>query len=715
MKRPYNEEKTGLRIELKTVRIILFAFFLSQEVFPQVPINGFCKYQSFVVTPDFNSLFTLNYNDDSYTDLILFNPDLKKIVSLSGQKNGNFDKPRTFNIPYQITNIQNLVERNKKIKKYAFTSRASRRAGIYSFTGSGTAILTGSIKFNSYPENISTADANQNGKDELLISGSAFNGLSIISQTPYGLKEKKIVEKTSFSEAVFADLRNDGFSDIAAFNLINNSLFFFYNNGEGNFSMVRTIPINEPIHSLKAVDLNLDNYTDLIFAKANSITVMYGDFASAYDKTINIPTKYSPDQIITGDFNRDGKIDIAYIDYSKNTLSVLFAKDEYSFYPEMVYIQKENLKNLVPYYSKFINGIAALSSDGKIYTLTNLASISSDVNIALSVKPTAISFFDHSNNGISDICYVDQFSKSLDLIVRNNAGIPSFYFSYPLFETHKKIVVENLEPKVKTFYCFTPGRKLIEILKVDFVNNKFERNSLYSPGKILDLKIKAVPGQKDNIYIAYSKNGNLGFSVVEFHDYRYTFTNYGNIASNILDANISLDKSLELIYWYKNNNGLVLSKTSFIGGVESNVTKSVLSLDNVNDVISFTGDLLNNENNASLSFVQTSKSVTAVLYNDNSPEVVRTKVLPDYFKISKQSQLFFGPIRINGLKKLCAYLPEKEMIAKIDFINKGRDFIISKIYNASNIESYFIKNMSFHSYNLVYIDKNTNCINIQQF
>ncbi len=715
MKKLFKEEKTGLNIELKTVELILIAFFLSQEIFSQIPINGFCKFKSFTVSPDFNSLFTLNYNNDSYTDIILYNPLLKKIVSLTGKENGDFDKPEVSNIPYPITNIQNLIVKNKVIKRYAFASRENMRVGIYSFTPRGKAVLSGSVKFKSYPENISTADMNQNGKDEILVSGSAFNGLSIISQTKQGLKADKIIQNTSFSDAVFADLRNDGFADIAAFNIVNNSLFFFYNNGSGEFSLVRTIPVGTPIHSLKAMDLNLDNYTDLLFAGKNSITIMYGDFASAYDRIKKIKTEYTPDQIITGDFNKDGRIDIAYINYESNILSVIFAKSDSTFYPEMIYLRKDDLKSMVPFYSKFINGIAGVSGNGLLFTLTNLASFSSNPSIVLSPEPSSISYFDHNNNGIIDFCYLDKFSKSLDIITRNNAGIPQYFYSFPLYEDHFKILVDNTLPEKKIFYCYSPGRKLIEILTVDFEKNIYERSSIYSPGSILDIKIEKKYNLSNNIYIAFNKNGNLGFSIVEFHDYRYTFTNYFNLAHNPVDADISFGQALKVIYWYQIKNSLILAQTSFIGGVKNNEAGFIYSLNDAENVITFTGDLLNNEKDLSVSFFQYNNKPGAVIFNDYNSTQVVTKELPDYFKITSPNQLYYGQIKVNGLKKLCAYLPEKNTIAKLDFINKGKDFAVTAIADAGNIESYFIKNMSYRRYNLVYVDSTTNCINIQQF
>ncbi len=714
MKKPYREEKAGLKIEPGQLSLLIFFFFFTGELFPQVPINGFCKYNSFAAPQGYNSLFSLNYNNDSYTDVVLYNPLLKKITAFTGGKNGTFEAPRTYRLPFEITSIQNLIERNKVIKRYAFVSRQNRRAGIYSFTSYGRAILTTSVKFDSYPGHISAADINRNGRDELLISGSAFNGLTLLSQAGYDLKKKKISDGTSYSSAIFADLNNDGFGDIAAFNAITNSLVFFYNDGEDGFRLVRTIPMNEQIRQLRSLDINLDNYADLIFSKGKSIEIMYGDFQSSYSKIIDIPTEYYPDQIITGDFNRDGKIDLAYVNYEEGTLSVLFGKGEYSFYPEMVYLKKEALKMPVPFYSRFINGIACVSDSGSIYTLTNLPAISENVSISTSPEPSALSFFDHNNNGIIDICYIDNFTRSLDLIVRNNAGIPSLYYSFPLFKNHKKIIVDNAEPTTKSFYCFTPGKKLIEILKFDFKTNKLEREALYSPGDITDLKIKKLPDNKADIFIAYEKSGNLGLSIIEYHDYRYTFNNVTSVDSDTYAPTISLRGPLKVLYWKRENGGYDFYSYNAGNGPAGKSLKFSLRDRNVESLVSFTGDLLSNDKDITISFIQRSGKNSAFISSEKNAYMLKGRDIPDYFKVNSSSQIYCGELRFNGIKKLCVNLPGSNSISRVDFINRGRDISVSKITEAKDVGSYFIKNMSFRNYHLVFTNDSTGCITIKQ-
>ena len=714
MKKRCKEENIDLKIEFAIIKIILLALFLSEEIFSQIPINGFCRYKKFPIEQNLNNLTALNYNDDSYTDLILYNPGLKKIVSLPGKSNGSFGKPLVSKIPLPITSIQSLIEENKSVKKYAFTSRQNYKVGILSFRKNGRAILTSSIKFKSYPDNICTADINHNGKDEILVSGTAFNGLSIIYQEHRRFKAKKIAAKTSFSQAVFTDLNNDDFSDIAAFNVLKNDLVFFYNDGVGRFSKVRTIKMDQSISSLHAVDMNLDSYSDLLFVKSKSINIMYGDFSSSYDTVVTIPTHYFPDEIITGDFNRDGKIDIAYINREEGILSIIYSKGEKSFYPEMIYLQKNMISNLIPFYSKFINGIALISPDGNLYTITNLETISDNTNISLGAKPSAINYFDYGNNGIYDICYIDNFTKTLDFIVRNSAGTPKLFYSYPLLNVHEKIIADDTAPWTKIFFCFTPGKSLIEVLKINFRQNKYERHIVYSPGKIEDLKIMPVRKNYDNIYVSYLKNGLLGLCIMEFRNYRYAFTNFSNLAGKIYGSNVTLQNGPGVIFWNNNNNKLISLQRIIIGNrISSNKTLYSLNYIDSISVYPYTADFLNNGKETTISFFYGSKNFIIVTRNRNNFKIKESEFAGNY-KIDSLNQLFFGKSGTGRSKKLFVYLPGKSVILRLDFLNYGKNLSPTKIISTGNINSYFIKNMSFNHFYLVYTDRLDNCIKIKQ-
>jgi|GEM_PF-511712 len=716
MKKPCRGEITGLKTGLQKVSsflLILFLFIIN-ESFAQIPINGFCKFNSFKVDSNFTSVFSLNFNHDSHTDLILFNPERKQLLALTGDKSGSISKQEKYFLPIEISKIIDITDSQNKITGYAFTSRKNREVGIYDFTSTGRPLLRNVYKFDSYPENISYASVDDRGDYCFLISGSAFKGLSILYLNKDKFKEEKITEKGSYSNALFADVNSDFYPDIVAFNLINRSIDFYYNNGLGEFNKTRTIKINDQINALQSFDVNLDQFNDLIYSSGKNINIFYGDSVGSYDQEIKLETDFYPTKIIPGDFNRDGKIDIAYLNKDEGLLSILYAKDETEFYPEVIYYHKEQLCDLIPYYSRFLNGIALLSSEGYLYTISRIQSLTDDISLSLGAEPGAISYFDTDNNGINDICFIDNFNNYLKLVVRNNSGIPWTLYRTRLFEKQKMILADNTNIGIKTFYCYTPGKKLIEVISYNFKNGKIERNSLYTPGKISDLKILPVTGFNSKIYVSYMQKEALGLSEFFIRDSRYVSRDFPDIASNVLASNLTVINGPELFYWQRNNNSQVLFRSTLANHFKNAIRYYSLGMKDTTLMNSFAGDFFNNEKATSVNFFETQKSYFVVLSNENSPSVVVNKDLADHFRIKNKNLLFFGELKPGGLKRLFIYVPDESALHRIDFIKRGRKIVVTNIAVGSNVLDYFIKNMNYRSYSFVYTDSVDRCIKIKQ-
>jgi len=711
----------------------LYAILFASLSHPQIPVNGFCRYNSHQIEPGYNSLYAVNYNNDSYTDLLIFNNQKKEISNLEGSSSGKFEKHLSYEFPFEITKIERLSDKKNKTLGYAFSSRKGMTAGIFKFSKKGKPELVRKIKFKSYPENICAADIDKDGKIELMVSGGSFEGLALLNDTSGMLRENYIDKKNCYTGAIFIDLTNDGTADIAAYNLMTNSLVFFYNDGKGNFRKERSFSFSEKIHSFKAFDLNLDSYQDLMFISGRAIYILYGDFRSSYERKIILPTKYIPDSFVIGDYNRDGWIDLAYLNREKSIIAALFAMGRFSFHNEMIMLRKPGISNLITFYSKFIRGIAVISEHGNIFTISRLSSIADDTEISIAGKPSVINYFDHENDGIYDLCFIDEFDNSLKIMVRNNAGIPSLFFSYPLFGFHSKITVDDISPGVKTFYCYKPGKRLIEKFKIDFSKNKLNREQIYSPGNLLDFKVASQDTGKYNVYILYEKNNNLGFSVYSKLD-EFSFTeDFKNIAFNIFDAAISNINNIAFYYWKASEDSLTLTKKILPkkrriinSGESADISQLITSkrinilqrVSRSNDYITtFIGDIYNRKREVCITFI-TQNTVSA----DTSKEDITIISSPGTLKIVKNrnlfvtsgNQIFFGEMRFNGPKKLFIYKPEEKKLNKLDFVEGGNRWIISSVADSVDINHYFIKNMSLRSYHLVFTDKESGCISIRK-
>ncbi len=708
MKKHLREGKTDFSPVKGKVNFLFFLLLLSYNSYPQVPINGFCRYQDFQVDSGYQKLFSLNYNGDSYTDLLFFNPAGGAITSIDGSQNASFGSSHTFSIGKEFSVLQYLRNNNNKITGYAFISRKQSTAGVLKFSDEGYPIEENRIKFNTYPENLSTGDVNDDGIPELLVSGSAFNGLSLIYQENK-LREKKIIEKTSFAEAVFADLNNDGYPDIAAVEMFTDKLQFLYNNSKGNFNKVREIPFSRPVTSLQPVDIDLDSYTDLIFTEDNSIVIYYGDFTSSYEDTVVINTKYGIDKIITGDFNRDGLIDLAYINRQNGTLSLIFGKDARKFYPEIIYLKKNSLADIIPYYSKFINGLIILNDKGKYFLVSNLASISDKVSLVAGAYPAFVTYYDRGNNSINDICFIDSFDKTLNLIIRNNSGIPETWFPIPLFENESAVVVNNKLPGQKTFFCFTREKKLIEVVVVDLLKNKFTRNSLYASGRIKDVKFNEFTGR---LYAAFVKDSSLGVTTFVNEQGQFQYYTFAGLRKNVSDAALSIYNRPEVFYAVEDSN-LIIGERFLEAGIKNDEFETDIS--GGYGVTLYAGNFLNKENSALYGFLNAKNRNDLIFFLGPDAFIVSgKKTQAQTLRIKDKNQLFFGTLGFNGRQKVCYFNPVQQNIKSLGLTDGDKTITRTLLMENVNSRSFFIKNMNSRNYHVVYIDDNQNCITIRE-
>lgn len=711
MKKRLLGEKTGSKAELKRISFVIFFFLSTIDISPQIPINGFCKLNYYNFSPGFTNIFSFNFNNDSYSDLLLFNPGLKKIAIAAGEQNEKFSDEKVLEFPYHISSIIPLREKNKKIKKYAFTSRKDLTAGICEFSKEGKPTILQHLKFEAYPEKLNAADVNIDGTQEMLIAGPAFDGLSILESNSAGLKEKKITSRGTFSEAIFIELTNDNYRDAAAINLLNNTLDFYFNNGRSEYRYSRSINLNDKSSNLRTFDMNLDSYSDLIFNQVNRLQIIYGDFASAYSKQVEVETKYSVTDFIIGDFNKDGKIDLVYLSTDASIVSIFFAESEFSFYPEVEIHRKPGVKNLIPFYSRFIDGFAAICDDGKIFTNTQLKSFSSDDNISLNIQPEAISSFDANSDGIVDFCFIDNFSKSLKLIVRGNDGNPANFYSVRLRDNHSEIEANSFSKQSTTFFCYAKGKKLIEVVDVDFKTGKILRNEFYSARPITE--VKSIVGEKIKIFVSSLANNRLTLEIFEKENSWKLLTDY-TISEKVIAIDLSVLKGLNLFFWTQEKDSLKLFRKSFLPQELKAEIMLKLKMPGVLKILMKADDFHNLEKESVISFVDSNEKQYILVTVDGLVNKFDLESFDKDLKAYVEEQLSSSEIKINGTRRLIFNNFNDESIYRLNILRKGKKINFTKMRDEIKTKKYFVKNLTMNNFHIVYINQQKGCISVRQ-
>ena len=193
------------------------------------------------------------------------------------------------------------------------------------------------------PGAIASGDFNGDGRPDLAVANSLDNSVSIALGNGHGAFVRgpgSPVAVGNQPAAILAgDFNQDGNPDLAVVNYADNSVTVLLSDGHGDFVTAPGSPLAVGRHPTKitAGDFNGDGNIDLAVLNYDdhTISVLLGDghggFAAASSPTVAVGS--TPIALAVADFNGDGHPDLAVADCVSNTVSVLLGDGAASFSP----------------------------------------------------------------------------------------------------------------------------------------------------------------------------------------------------------------------------------------------------------------------------------------------------------------------------------------------------------------------------------------------
>src|SRR6266568_3185377 len=213
--------------------------------------------------------------------------------------------------------------------------------------GDGTFQAARSVYFASgggFPWYVVTADFNGDGKLDLAVSNYGDNSFSVLLGNGDGTFQPPRTLPIGTHPALVAvgDFNGDGKPDLAISSVGDNTVSVLLGNGDGTFLAPQVTPVGLNPWYFAVGDFNGDGKLDLAVADygcpldctsspSNTVTVLLGNGNGTFLPGPSLTVGNGPAGVAVGDFNGDGKPDLAVANLNDNTLSILLGNGDGTF------------------------------------------------------------------------------------------------------------------------------------------------------------------------------------------------------------------------------------------------------------------------------------------------------------------------------------------------------------------------------------------------
>jgi uncharacterized repeat protein (TIGR01451 family) len=319
----------------------------------------------------------------------------------------------------------------------AVVNSDSNSVSVLLATGAGSFAAAVSYATGNAPVHIATGDFNGDGRIDLAIANNGGNSVTVLTNNGVGAfpTSATYAAHTAPFFIIAADLNRDGRLDLATSNSGSNDVSILLGNIAGGFDKTNFAAGTSP-RGVVAGDFDRDGDLDLAVADSGSsqIAILSGNGAGAFaaPSSIAIPTKdpgvtfSAPVSIASGDFNRDGKLDLAVVDDNTDALSVLIANGAGTFAAAVLLTGPAGASEVVA---------ADLTGDGKldlvasnqtsstvaIWTGNGSGAFGGRIDLPGGAQSLGIALADFNADGKPDLALPAYFNNSVAVMLNTGA------------------------------------------------------------------------------------------------------------------------------------------------------------------------------------------------------------------------------------------------------------------------------------------------------
>ncbi|PWT84751.1 MAG: hypothetical protein C5B58_04220 [Acidobacteria bacterium] len=261
-----------------------------------------------------------DFNGDGTLDLAVANAGSNSVRVLLGNGDGTFKAALNSSVLGPGSLVVGDFNGDGKL------DLAVTNTGVSILLGNGDGTLRAPVNYatGNSPTSVVVGDFNRDGKLDLAVANSgASNGVgsvSVLLGRGDGTFNPAVNYSGGFGSLSLAvgDFNRDGKLDLVEANFSTDNVTILLSNGNGTFQAPRSYGTNGAPTSVAVGDFNADGKLDLVVANlvnnsggAGSIGVLLGNGDGTFQPVVNYGLGSNPDSVAVGDFNGDGKLDLA--------------------------------------------------------------------------------------------------------------------------------------------------------------------------------------------------------------------------------------------------------------------------------------------------------------------------------------------------------------------------------------------------------------------
>ena len=427
--------------------------------------NGFHTQVTFATGLNPASLAVADFNQDGKPDVVTGNSGIASVSIMIN--NAFFTGGFLTHVDLATTDKVNAVAVGDFNKDgFIDVAAAATNSDVVSIElgrGDGTFQFHIDVPSGSDPVALATADVTGDGLTDLIIGNNLDNTVSILpSVGTLGLQDLSTISVGNMPNGVATgDFNNDNKFDLAIADRSDNNLLILLGNGDGTFTAQAGKPVtgSKP-SSVLAVDVNNDNNMDLVVTNASdspgTISVFLGNGDGTFQSAKTFTVGKHPDSAATGDFNGDGKKDLAVANQNDLNVSVLLGNGDGTFQAQKTFTTGPASNPFWITTADFGNGkidiATANNGSGSVAVLLGNGdgTFSLPVQYSTGSGPTCVTFGDFNGDGVNDLAATNQLSNTVSILISNGNGTFKSHVDYPTAKGPFFVSAMDLDNDLKT-------------------------------------------------------------------------------------------------------------------------------------------------------------------------------------------------------------------------------------------------------------------------